>query len=164
MHKLLIILLILVIPTQLKANNLILKNNLIGEANLKYYIWNVYDAKLYSIGEFSFDKPFALSLIYNREFQGNKIADRSIKEMQKIGLKDKKKISKWQEQMRDIFPDVDKGNVISGIYKPNEPTIFLKDKKEIGTIEDPDFGKWFFGIWLDEKTSEPEFRTKLLGK
>ena len=137
---------------------------IIGSSQFKVLFWHVYNATLYSSEEnFSFDKTFALKLDYKRSLHGEKIAERSAEEIRKIGFKDKIKLAGWFTQMRNIFPDVNDGNYITGIYVPDSKTIFYKDGEKIGEINDKEFGKWFFGIWLNKNTSEPELRKKLLG-
>lgn len=137
---------------------------LIGQGSLNYYFWHVYDAKLYSNdGILSFEKPFSLKLEYKRKLYGAKIADRSTEEIRGLGFKDEVKLAAWHAQMKDIFPDVNDGISLIGVYKPNQPTVFYKNEQQIGVIKDPEFGKWFFGIWLNENTSEPKLRKALLG-
>lgn len=147
------------------ANAQLADKKLIGEGKLYYFLLHIYDAKLYSDdGAFSFDKPFALKLEYKRKLYGKKIADRSAEEIRKIGFKDEIKLAAWHSQMKEIFPDVDDGVSITGFYTPGKQTVFYKNDKEIGIIKDPEFGKWFFGIWLNEKTSEPVLLKQLLGE
>lgn len=147
------------------ANAQVADKKLVGEGKLHYFMMHIYDAKLYSDdGSFSFDKPFALKLEYKRKLYGEKIADRSNLEIRNLGFKDEIKLAAWHSQMKDIFPDVDDGVSITGLYIPQKQTVFYKNDEEIGVIKDPEFGKWFFGIWLDEKTSEPDLRKKLLGE
>lgn len=137
---------------------------LVGQGSLHYFLWHIYDAKLYSSnGEFSFTNPFSLRLEYKRKLYGAEIADRSTEEIRKLGFNDEVKLAAWHAQMKEIFPDVDKGVSLTGFYKPNSPTVFYKNDTKIGTIKDSDFGKWFFGIWLNENTSEPTLRKSLLG-
>lgn len=136
----------------------------VGEARLTYIVWDVYDAVLYAPnGQWNEQEPFALKLKYLRNLHGQKIADRSAQEMRKIGLNDEVKLAAWHEQMREIFPDVNDGTELLGIYRPNAPTRFYKNNQQIGEIKDPEFGRWFFNIWLSKNTTEPEFRKKLLG-
>lgn len=136
----------------------------IGQAKFNYLLWHVYDAVLHSSEEkFSFDKPFALELNYKRKLYGKKIAESSAEEIRNLGFTDELKLAGWYSQMLKIFPDVDNGTSITGIYKPNGITVFYKNDEKIGEVNDLEFGKWFFAIWFDEKTSQPEFREKLLG-
>lgn len=136
----------------------------VGQARMTYLFWDVYDATLYAPkGKWQEGKPFALQLSYMRNLEGKKIADRSAEEIRGQGFTDEVKLATWHAQMRQIFPDVDKGVSLTGVYTEDGSTIFYRDSTEIGRVKDPDFGKAFFGIWLNKKTSAPDLRRKLLG-
>ena len=136
----------------------------VGEARMTYLLWDVYDVTLHAPkGQWSADKPFALTLHYLRALDGEAIAERSAAEMRKQGFTNEIKLAAWYSQMRDIFPDVKKDTKLVGLYTPNAPTRFYKDGKAIGMIKDPEFGHWFFDFWLSDKTSEPQLRRQLLG-
>lgn len=136
----------------------------IGSARMTYMLWDVYDATLYAPeGKWHQNQPFALTLHYLRSLNGEAIADRSVEEMRKQGFSDEVRLAAWYSQMREIFPDVTKGTTLIGFYKPGGQTIFYENEQEIGVIHDPEFGEWFFNIWLSERTSEPKLRRKLLG-
>lgn len=136
----------------------------VGEGRLTYIVWDVYDATLYAPeGAWSDNKPFALQLSYLRSFKGKKIADRSAEEIRGQGFTDEVKIATWHAQMSKIFPDVNEGVSLTGVYTYTGETIFYRDNTKIGRIKDPKFSKAFFGIWLNEKTTAPNLRRKLLG-
>jgi hypothetical protein len=138
---------------------------LVGKGDLTYMIWHVYDAALYAPkGRFDENKTFSLKLTYKRNIEGRKIADTSAEEMRKHGMGDEIKLAAWHGMMRDIFPDITPGDSLTGVYTEKGHTVFCMGGKEIGKITDRDFGRWFFGIWLDEKTSAPDLRRKLLGE
>ena len=137
---------------------------IVGHGRMSVLFWDVYDATLFGPkGTWRKDKPFALKLDYLRELKGKKIADRSIEEMRGQGYSDEIKLAAWHEKMRKFFPDVDKGEVITGVYAASGEAIFYLGGNEIGRIKDPEFSRAFFNIWLDKKTSAPELRLKLLG-
>lgn len=137
---------------------------IVGQGRLSVFMLDVYDAKLYAPGGvFQDGQPFALELSYLRSIEGLKIADRSIQEMRDQGMQDEAKLQVWQDQMRKIFPDVEDGDIITGVYTQTRDAVFYKDGQEIGRIGDPDFSRAFFNIWLDEKTNAPALRRKLLG-
>lgn len=136
--------------------------SVVGEARFTYYFWDVYDAVLYAPeGKWPADR-FALRLTYLRDFDGSEIAERSIKEMKSQGLKDEQKISSWLQAMRDIFPDINEDEHLLGVVGENGQTLFYQQDRLLGEVEDKEFTRWFFNIWLGEKTSEPDFRDKLL--
>lgn len=137
---------------------------MVGEARLKIMFWNIYDAKLSaSNGRWNADTPFALSLTYLRDFDGEEIASRSVDEMRDIGYKDEVLLAKWYEQMRAVFPNIKEGENITGVMDKDNNTHFYHEGKLIGTIDDKSFSQSFFGIWLNVKTSEPKMRKLLLG-
>ena len=137
---------------------------LVGDARFRYYFWDVYDIALYAPqGRYDPDFPFGLKIDYLRELKGGKIAKVSVDEMREIGFKNKPKLQYWYFLMKDIFPDVAVGDSLIGIYRPNQGSYFYNENgDQIGVILDDDFGKYFFGIWLNEKTSMPDVRVRLL--
>lgn len=136
----------------------------VGSGRLSFFIWDVYDAKLYAPGErYDFSEPFALKLSYLIDLKGADIAERSVEEMRKQGFKDEAKLKAWQQAMEKIFPDVKEGNTLTGIRDANGRSLFYLDDILIGSVEDEAFTNRFFAIWLDPKTSEPALRKKLLG-
>ncbi len=136
----------------------------LGSGRLTYLGWSVYDATLYSQkNRFSFKAPFALTLKYHMPAKGNDIAKITIQEMRNLGLKDEVRLATWYRQMLSIFPNVKKDTELTGVYNPEKGTQFFLQQKPIGTIKDKQFGKWFFKIWLSEKTSFKELRLQLLG-
>lgn len=137
---------------------------LVGSGRLSKWLWDAYDASLYSSsGKFSPNEPFALSLDYLMDFSKEQIAERSIKEIRKQGFKDKDKLGKWYYKLVDIFIDVDEGINITGIYFSDGSAGFYSGKKALGYIDDKELARLFFDIWLSPKTSEPDMRKQLLG-
>lgn len=136
----------------------------VGEGRLTYAFWDIYDATLYAPGgSWNASEPYALSLQYFRPLDGSDIADRSVQEMRGQGFRDEVKLAAWNTQLKRIFPDVNKGTVLSAIYTPREGTKFFRDSESIGEISGDEFARHFFAIWLGEKTSEPALRRRLLG-
>jgi hypothetical protein len=136
----------------------------VGQARLKIMFWKIYDAHLVAPeGAYVDDAPFALSLTYLRDFDGEEIASRSVDEMRDLGYDDEVDLAKWFEQMRSVFPNVKEGENITGVLDENRHTHFYHNGKKVGTIDDKTFGQSFFDIWLSDETSEPEMREQLLG-
>jgi hypothetical protein len=135
----------------------------VGEGRLTFMFWQVYDASLFAEdGEWQENKPFALSLKYLRELDGDKIADRSIEEIRRQGFNDELKMAAWHQLLIQIFPDVKDGSVLTGVLTEDKRTVFYLADNRIGEITDPEFGQHFFNIWLGSNTSQPQLRHKLL--
>jgi len=136
----------------------------ISKTRFRFLFWDVYDAALYAPeGQWRADAPYALALSYLRAFNGADIAQRSVDEMRGQGFADEDTLTVWYEQMARLFPDVDDGTTLTGIRDVRGHAIFYENDRRIGAIEDPAFSDWFFGIWLNEATSQPALRKKLLG-
>ncbi|AOT10812.1 chalcone isomerase family protein [Pseudoalteromonas luteoviolacea] len=134
-------------------------------ARMTYLFWDVYDIRLYSpSGRYEPFEPFVLQLTYLRDLDGQEIAKRSLEEMQKQGFNDAALGEVWLEKMKAIFPDVSENYSLYGVRDVKGATRFYDSEKFLGEITDQSFTKWFFDIWLSEKTTEPKMRLKLLGE
>lgn len=137
----------------------------VGQGRMTFLMWDVYDATLYAQdGTWREGEPLALTLNYLRNLNGTDIARRSIEEMRGQGFRDEIKLAAWFGQMQKIFPDVTAGVSLTGVMAADGTTVFFRDDVEIGRINDPDFGRAFFNIWLSQRTSAPELRAQLLGQ
>jgi hypothetical protein len=65
--------------------------------------------------------------------------------------------------MRGVFPDVREGSRLIGIYLPRRGAQFHSGERFLGSVEDTEFARRFFEIWLDPRTQVPELRAALLG-
>jgi len=145
----------------------------VGRGTLRFLGMRVYDAILWTAGTPRvepresvtppFDRDFALELVYAMDLSGVRIAERSDQE---IGRQPDRgtaaQRAAWLARMRALFPDVRAGDRITGLYRVGGPTRFLLNDKPLGEVDDPAFGRAFFGIWLDPRTSEPALREALL--
>ncbi len=139
----------------------------IGSARLRVLGFQIYDARLWAEADFQAaaydERRFALEISYLRSFDNNAVADRSMQEMRKLGKLSEAQQAQWLAQMRAIFPDIVKGDRLIGIHKPGVGAAFSFNGKPIGEIQDAEFARLFFGIWLSPQTSAPEMRRGLLG-
>jgi hypothetical protein len=138
-----------------------------GQGRLVVFGFNIYDAKLWTEEGFAVaqyeSEPFALELRYLRNFKGQAIAERSLKEMRNLGRVSDEKAQAWLAEMKRTFPDVKKGDQLIGIHRPDGSASFILNGKPIGEVLDPEFTRLFFGIWLSSRTSEPKLRSALIG-
>lgn len=147
------------------AANHLDKPALVGKARMKVMLWKVFDASLYaSNGQYDSEKPFALSLSYLRNLTSKKIVEKTISEMKKQKRESASTLLNWRNQLSQIIPDVDKKTNITGVRDEHGHTVFYRNGNLIGRIEDRNFTRGFFDIWLGKSTSKPRFRKKLLGE
>jgi len=70
--------------------------------------------------------------------------------------------TRWSAQMKQLFPDVREGDRLTGVFDPARGVRFFHNDQPIGSIDDTDFGRAFFSIWLDERTQAPSLRTSVM--
>ena len=133
---------------------------------LRVWGFEVYDARLWTPAGFRHGQalqfPFALELQYLRKLEGAAIASRSIDEMRRVGSFSDAQAQTWLAAMRELFPNGSAGERITGGNSPGEGAEFWVNGQRVGLVKDPAFARLFFGIWLDERTSEPKMRNQLL--
>ncbi len=139
---------------------------LLGSGRLTYYLFHVYDARLWAGPGFDaarYDQmPLALELEYARGFDNTDIAERSIEEMRRSGPISPDQETRWLAAMQQAFPSVAEGDRTTGVQVPGVATRYFVNGKFTGEIRDPEFTRLFFGIWLSARTSEPRLRRALL--
>jgi hypothetical protein len=138
-----------------------------GHGRLVVLGFSIYDAKLWTAESFApaqYERElFALELRYLRNFKGEAIAERSLKEMRNVGQVSDERAAQWLAEMKRTFPDVKKGDQLIGIHRPDGSAGFVLNGKPIGEVRDPEFTRLFFGIWLSTRTSAPKLRSALIG-
>lgn len=140
---------------------------LAGSSQFTYWGFQVYNASLWVAPGFrpqEYERHgFALELEYLRDFSNADITRRSIEEMRRLGTPPAQ-LAAWQTALQDAFPDVRRGDRITGIHQPGQGTTFMTNGQKTGAIDDPEFARMFFGIWLSPRTSEPRMRQALLAR
>jgi hypothetical protein len=140
-----------------------------GTGSMRVFGIHIYDARLFvgSDGvsdDLTADQPYALDLRYARDFKGAAIAQRTRKEMERLELGNNSQRRQWEAALAAIFPDIRKGDHLTGIYRPEGYTEFLKNGMPIGRIEGAEFSRSFFAIWLHPDSRAPDVRAALLGQ
>ena len=152
------------LPASAKAGMPELK--VLGGGLLRVLGFRVYNAYLWTPAGAAFDhsKPHVLDLQYLRNFSAKKLAERSIDEMRGQGVGDDAVYVKWLSEMERVFADVKEGDRLTGVVTPARTAKFFFNGAYRGEVSDPLFTDAFFGIWLNEKSSQPRMRNQLLGK
>jgi len=143
-------------------------SGVVPTAPVRLRVWGfeVYDARLWTPVGFRHSQyaqySFALELQYLRRLEGAAIASRSIDEMRRVGSFTDAQAQSWLAAMRELFPNVSAGERITGVNLPGVGAEFWVNGQRVGAVNDLAFARLFFGIWLDERTSEPKMRAQLL--
>lgn len=137
----------------------------LGQGEMRWFGLRLYSAELWSSrARFDAEQPFALRITYARRFEGKRLSSASIDEMRRIGYQDAAQLARWRQTMNRVFPDVAEGDVLTGVYLPERGAAFYLGPRLLAEVEDAEFARAFFGIWLDPRTREPGLRQQLLGQ
>lgn len=138
----------------------------VGEGHFRYFLWNVYEARLFSEqGEFSDyqqSTPILLELTYQRSITKQQFIDATIDQWQHLGHTSEAQQQQWAEQLQAIWQDVSKGDRLAALLQPDMRVEFFMNDQPTGQINDVTFGPAFFDIWLHPDTSAPGLRRRLL--
>ena len=137
-----------------------------GSARLRFLGFDIYDSALWVAPVFKAanyaQSALILELTYLRNLSGKAIAQRSISEMRRSGPITAEQEQRWLAAMQQSFPDVKAGDHITGVHNPVVGARFWFNGLPRAPINDAEFSRLFFGIWLSTATSEPKLRTALL--
>jgi hypothetical protein len=138
-----------------------------GSGALKFFGFKAYDANLWlsgaSAGQFSFNRAFALEIVYNTYIKASDINNTSLIEMTRISGASQEQVKAWSAFMAGMFVDVKGDDRLVGVHLPGAGARFFLNGKPLGETTDPQFSEAFFKIWLDAKARKPELRAALLG-
>ncbi len=145
------------------------QSQLLGKGSYRWFGIKLYDAFLWQAQDAFVNLPlldgrFVLELVYARELTGQRIAAASLDEIRKLNLGSPEQQSRWLRLMQQTFPDVIEGTRLSGAYQAGQGVCFYRDGVLLSRINDAEFARAFFSIWLDKNSSAPALRQQLLGR
>lgn len=137
-----------------------------GAGEFRLLGFHLYDAQLWSARlPVTYDARFALELTYARAVTRERLASLGIAEMKRLAGApvSEAQVTRWRGDMLRAFVDIAPGDQLCGVYLPGAGVRFFANGTPTATIDDPDFARRFFGIWLDSATRAQGLRDKLLG-
>lgn len=138
-----------------------------GEGRFCFIGFCLYDAQLWSAHDpLRFDTPFALVLTYRRAIARERLVDSGIDEMRRLAASPlpEATLSRWRAHMRQAFIDVKPGDSLSGVFLPGRGARFYANGRLMVQVDDPQFARAFFDIWLHADTRAAALRRRLLGQ
>ena len=132
-----------------------------GSGEMRYFGFRLYRATLWVAGPGIESSPHALLLQYRRDISRQQLVDASLDEMKHLGA-DEATVARWQADLQRVFPDVREGERIIGLHLPGKGARFYHQGRLIGEVNDAEFARRFFAIWLAPRTRSPDVRTQLL--
>jgi hypothetical protein len=137
----------------------------VGEARLSKLLWDIYDSRLYTPnGVYNGIEPgLVLEIAYLRKIPSKQLLDATRKEWRAMSLYDKAASEAWLQQLRNIWPDVIKGDVIRLEVGPQLGSHFLYNGRPIGSLREAEFTHRFLAIWLSPQSRYSELQQQLTG-
>ena len=150
-------------PARISQNNIRL-----GQSTYEWFLIKLYTAELWApTAVQSMDQlwqtPFALSLTYDISIRPAKLAQVTLEQMEHQAPVAPDVAERWVQQLTKLYPPIAKGTTLIGLYNPAGRMALYCDGKLLGEIQESDFAKRFFEIWLDARSSYPKNRLQLLG-
>lgn len=122
----------------------------VGEASYHLLAIHLFDAELYADGgAFSWERPFALTLTYERGARQSTLINRSISEMSGRGAGNARSLAPLRTQLERCFPDIARGDRVTGVSTGPNTARFYHNGAQRCEVSWPGFRRAFFGIWLD---------------
>lgn len=141
---------------------------MVGQTTLKRFGLHIYDASFWMLEDQSLDSlsttTCALSITYARNIRAKHLLSNTKKEWQRLGFAEQYPIEAWLMMLKNIWPDVKKGDQLVIVTTPEGKSTFYNNRVSLGTVDDSNFGSAFLAIWLDEKSRFKKNRKELIGE
>ena len=136
----------------------------VGQARLKILFWNVYDSVLSTpTGTWQDKGPYQLALTYLRDIPAQQLVDETEKAWRDQGQSHPDQ-NQWLQSLLLLWSDVTEGDTLVLAIDAEGNNVFWLNNRVIGSIDHPEFGAFFGGIWLDADSPRPALRAKLVGQ
>lgn len=121
----------------------------VGEASYTVLSVRLFRAETFADGgRFSWERPFALSLTYERSAEASTLINRSIREMSSRGAGNAQQLAPLRTQLERCFTSVSRGDRFTGVSTGVETATFYLNGAQRCEVRWPNFRRHFFGIWL----------------
>jgi hypothetical protein len=122
----------------------------VGEARYTLLAISLFRAELFTAtGNFSWERPFALTLNYERDAPQSVLINRTVREMSQRGGVTSASLAPLRAQLTECFPNILRGDRITGVSTGANTARFYHNGSQSCEINWPGFRRNFFGIWLD---------------
>jgi hypothetical protein len=137
----------------------------VGKIHFSKWFFSIYDATLLTQnGTFSWNKPFLLKIHYLRNISGKTIAKHTIQQIYEQHPMDVNDNSKeYSKVFNKLVPNVKKGSNLYGYMDQNGNGYLYSDSGLVGEIPSKKLSKYFFEIWLSDRSSNVKLSKELRG-
>jgi hypothetical protein len=132
-----------------EVNRAIPNAQMVGEATYSVLSVPLFRAEVWNeSGAFSWERPFALSLTYERSARASTLINRSIREMSSRGAGNAQALAPLRAQLERCFTSVAHGDRFTGVSTGADTARFYLNGAHRCDVRWPGFRRYFFGIWL----------------
>jgi len=136
----------------------------VGEGTYRKFGFSIYHAVLWAPdGRWNPDRPYALMLHYLRSLSKDTLADSIVDDIRDQNATDEETMTRWTAGIKKMMPEVEDGDVMTGLIVPNKESLLFLNGIQIAKIEDNALSKAFFNIWLG-KDADEDLKHELLGQ
>lgn len=136
----------------------------VGTASYRLLAWPLFDADLWATGgEFSWERPFALTLTYRRNISARALTNQTLSEMSRRGAGDVDSLASLGALLSGCFSDVAPRDRITGLSSGPDTAKFFVNGVQRCELRWPAFRHRFFGIWLDGQGGDRALSARLRG-
>jgi hypothetical protein len=122
---------------------------LVGQASYGVMALHLFSAALWADGgAFAWERPFALTLTYERPARSATLLNRAIREMGSRGAGNPRTLAPLRAQLARCLPNVGQGDRITGVSTGADTARFYHNGAQRCDVVWPGFRRHFFGIWL----------------
>lgn len=138
----------------------------VGSGEMRWLMFNLYEATLYSQdGRYQPRRfPLALTLIYARAISRQSLIEATRDEWQRLALATEQEQARWLPHLATIWPDVRPGDRLTLYVDEQGRSRFMLGANPLGEIADPAFADAFLAIWLDRRSRDPALGRRLRGE
>lgn len=159
-----ILVVLLVCPLSTVAKTLPEDLLAVGQAELSFFFFKIYKAELLNRpGELErLQGPLVLRLTFHRDISHHRLLRETRKRLK--GDMTPQQRDTWLNQLRDIWPSVEKGEEMSFFMDEAGHGHFYLQGKHIGSLPEEEFSEAFLNIWLGDDSGYPKLTRKLRGE
>ena len=135
----------------------------LGTARHTVFGFHVFDATLWVAGpRWSATEAHALDVEASRSIPPSRLVGSVIDEMRDMKVADDRQRSMWKQNLERIIPTLSRGDQLVILCLPDRQTVIFHNGRNVGTVDDPNFGSALFRVWLDPMASRQDVRSALL--
>ena len=154
----------LIVPCWLQAQPLPSDLKPVGQAQLRIFFINIYEAELLNdSGEWqSLRGPQLLRLTFQRDISRHQLIKETRKRLGDDVPRELK--ARWLATLQDMWPDVQEGEQFSFLMDRQGNGHFYHRSQYLGSLHEDKFSRAFLNIWLGDDSGYPNFTRKLRGE